>query len=93
MSAYWSWVLAAVGVTGLYLAGRKIWWAWLIGLAAQVLWVAYALATAQYGFLVSAFAYGWVYALNARRWFLLTETSTEMSRHRAFTKAFTKESP
>lgn len=64
----WSWVLAAVGVTGLYLAGRRIWWAWLIGLAAQVLWIAYAIATAQYGFLVSATAYGAVYLRNAVLW-------------------------
>ena len=64
----WSWSLTAVGVTGLWIAGRGYWWAWLIGLAAQVLWLAYALTTEQYGFIVSAFAYGFVYARNARRW-------------------------
>ena len=70
MSPLWSWVLTAVGVTGLYFAGRKVWWAWLIGLSAQVLWLAYAVATEQYGFVVSAFAYGWVYARNARLWWV-----------------------
>jgi hypothetical protein len=64
----WSWSLTAVGVTGLWIAGRGYWWAWLIGLAAQVLWFTYALATKQYGFIVSAFAYGFVYARNAHRW-------------------------
>lgn len=64
----WSWVLTAVGVTGLYLAGKRVWWAWFVGLGAQVLWLAYALTTAQYGFVVSAFAYGWVYARNGRLW-------------------------
>ena len=64
----WSWILTAVGVTGLYLAGRGLWWSWLIGLGAQVLWLCYAIVTRQYGFIVSAFAYGWVYARNARRW-------------------------
>lgn len=64
----WSWVLTAVGVTGLYLAGKRVWWAWFVGLGAQVLWLAYALVTAQYGFVVSAFAYGWVYARNGRAW-------------------------
>lgn len=64
----WSWVLTAVGVTGLYLAGRKVWWAWFVGLGAQFLWLAYAIVTRQYGFVVSAFAYGWVYAKNARSW-------------------------
>ena len=65
---WWSWILTGVGVLGLYLAGRKFWWAWLIGLGAQVLWIAYAIATHQYGFIVSAVAYGWVYAKNARGW-------------------------
>lgn len=68
MTPYWSWILTAVGVTGLYLAGRKVWWAWFIGLGAQALWIAYALATKQYGFIVAALAYGWVYAVNGRKW-------------------------
>jgi hypothetical protein len=64
----WSWILTAVGVFGLWLAGRKLWWAWLVGLGAQALWLGYAITTAQYGFVVSAFAYGWVYAHNAAAW-------------------------
>jgi hypothetical protein len=65
---YWSWILTAVGVFGLWLAGRRNRLGWAVGLGAQVLWVAYALATKQYGFLVSAFAYSWVYATNLGRW-------------------------
>lgn len=68
MIAWWSWLLTAVGVTGLYFAGRKRALGWAIGLSAQLLWLAYALSTRQYGFLVSAFAYGWVYARNFRAW-------------------------
>lgn len=68
MDALWSYVLTIVGVTGLYLAGRKVWWAWYIGLAAQGLWAAYAVTTRQWGFLVSAFAYGWVYLRNCLGW-------------------------
>lgn len=64
----WSLVLAAVGVLGLFIAGRKHWAGWAIGLGAQVLWVIYALVTRQYGFLASAFAYGAVYGNNLRRW-------------------------
>jgi hypothetical protein len=64
----WSWVLTAVGVLGLYLAGRKRWEGWLVGLSAQALWLAYAVSTRQYGFIVSAFAYGWVYGKNLRAW-------------------------
>lgn len=68
MSWWWSWLLTAVGVFGLYLAGRKVWWAWFIGLGAQALWIAYATATAQYGFYVSALAYGLVYLKNGLAW-------------------------
>jgi hypothetical protein len=56
-----------VGVTGLFLAGRGGWHGWAIGLAAQVLWFAYAIVTKQYGFIVSAIAYGWVNIVNIKK--------------------------
>lgn len=65
---WWSWLLTAVGVTGLYFAGRRRALGWAIGIAAQGLWITYALATRQYGFLASALAYGWVYVKNFRAW-------------------------
>jgi drug/metabolite transporter superfamily protein YnfA len=68
MNPYWSYLLTAVGVFGLWLAGRKDRRGWMVGIGAQVLWVAYAIATRQWGFLVSAGAYGWVYVKNARSW-------------------------
>jgi hypothetical protein len=64
----WSFVLAAVGVFGLWLAGRKDPRGWWIGLAAQGLWLVYAVTTAQWGFLLSCAAYGTVYFRNARAW-------------------------
>ncbi|WP_205528434.1 hypothetical protein [Desertimonas flava] len=68
MNQVWSWLLTVVGVTGLIFAGRRLWWAWLIGLGAQGLWLAYAIATRQWGVIVSAAAYGATYTVNARRW-------------------------
>jgi hypothetical protein len=62
----WSWLLTAVGVTGLWLAPRY-WWGWAINLAGQALWLVYALVTGQYGFLIATFAYGFVFAHNLRR--------------------------
>ena len=67
MNPGWSYILTAIGVFGLWLAGRKDWRGWLVGLSAQGVWLAYAVATQQWGFIVSAFAYGWVYALNIWR--------------------------
>lgn len=65
---WWSILLTAVGVLGLYLAGRRNAAGWAVGLSAQVLWIAYALATEQWGFIASAAAYGAVYARNLHRW-------------------------
>lgn len=75
MNPYWAYVLAAVGVFGLYLAGRKSQWGWAVGLGAQGLWLAYAVNTHQWGFLVSSFAYGAVYMKNFRAW--RTEVHTD----------------
>lgn len=63
-----SWVLATVGVTGMVIAGRKIWWGWLFNLGNEILWVIFAVATQQYGFILMAIGYGAVYAHNAHTW-------------------------
>jgi hypothetical protein len=64
----WSVGLAAIGILGLVLAGRKSSIGWAVGLSAQALWVVYALITKQYGFILSAAAYGYVYFTNWRKW-------------------------
>ena len=38
----WSWVLAAIGVTGIFLVGRKTIWGWFVLLFNEILWIAYA---------------------------------------------------
>jgi hypothetical protein len=66
----WSWGLMIVGVTGIYLAGRggrAVIAGWIVGINAQLMWFAYALATKQYGFIVSAIAYGAVNVINLRK--------------------------
>lgn len=65
---YWSWILGAVGLVGLYLSGLKLWWSWYINLGAQGLWLAYSITTEQYGFLVATFGYIYVFGTNAVRW-------------------------
>ncbi len=65
---WWSYLLMAVGVTGLYLSGSKKAYGWLIGLGAQVLWLAYGVSTHQYGFIISCAFYGSVYGRNYLRW-------------------------
>ena len=57
-----------MGVMCFWLAGHKIWWAWYVGLATQAVWVAYSLATQQWGFLVGCLFYTAVYVKNASTW-------------------------
>jgi len=64
----WSFVLAAVGILGIYLAGRKSYWGWAIGLFAQVLWLIFGIVTEQYGFILTAVAYGIIYGKNLLTW-------------------------
>ena len=70
----WSWALTIVGATCFYLAGglngRKVWWAWYIGLFAQVLWFTYAVLDLEHrmGFLVGVALYGYVYVRNCVNW-------------------------
>jgi len=64
----WSYVLAAIGVTGIFFVGRKTIWGWFVLLFNEVLWIAYALITNQYGFILSAIAYAIVYIKSYTLW-------------------------
>jgi hypothetical protein len=77
MTWWWSYLLAAVGILGLYLAGSRNRAGWAVGVGAQALWIGYAFASAQYGFLASAAAYAWVYARNYLRWRREARTETQ----------------
>lgn len=68
MNDLWSWVLTLVGLAGFYFAGRKVWWAWYINIANQILWLAYSIVTQQWGFLVGVFFYTAVFVKNAYEW-------------------------
>lgn len=79
----WSFVLAAVGIAGIYLAGKKSKWGWGLGLAAQILWLVFALTTAQYGFILTAVAYGAVYGKNLWQWHKEDRPSTHYSAEKS----------
>jgi len=68
MNPWWSFVLTFVGVIGFLLAGRRVWWSWYVNLACQALWLAYAIVTEQYGFIVAALVYSYVFGKNAILW-------------------------
>jgi len=64
----WSWVLAVIGVTGIFLVGRKTIWGWPILFANEFLWIVYAILTKQYGFIAMALAYAAVYIKSFMHW-------------------------
>jgi hypothetical protein len=68
MPEYWSWLLAVLGVSGMYFVGKKTVWGWLVLLANEVIWVVYAVVTQQYGFIVMAIAYAIVYIKSYLEW-------------------------
>ena len=63
-----SWILPAIGVAGIYFVGKKTLWGWFVLLFNEIIWVAYAVITEQYGFIVSAIAYGAVYIRSYMHW-------------------------
>lgn len=68
---WWSFLLAGIGVFGLYLTtlgDRVRWYGYGVGLAVQTLWIAYALVTGQPGFLLSACAFGVVNSIGLIKW-------------------------
>lgn len=77
MNPYWSYALTLIGAVGLLLAGRMNRAGWAIGFSAQGLWAAYAVTTHQYGFLISAFIYSFVYGRNFWAWNQATHQRNE----------------
>ena len=66
----WSWGLAALGVTCLYLISKKSTRTvgWTGALLIQGIWIIYAIVTRQWGFIASAVAYGLMYGKNLLAW-------------------------
>lgn len=64
----WSFLLSAVGIVGILLAGSKRKIGWLVGFFVQPLWIVFAITTGQYGFILNAVIYAVVYARNWLRW-------------------------
>lgn len=61
-------ILMIVGIAGFELAGRKVWWAWYVNIANQGLWLAFALITGYWGFVVGTVFYTYQFTRNAIKW-------------------------
>ncbi|REK16613.1 MAG: hypothetical protein DWQ40_09635 [Actinobacteria bacterium] len=59
---YWAWVLTGLQVAALRTAATGRDWGWLLGASVQLPWIAYALVTAQFGFIPGCLISGFVQA-------------------------------
>lgn len=64
----WSWLLACMGIVGMYFVGKKRWEAFIWLIVMECLWVVFAIQTETYGFIVGSVAYVVVYIRNAKLW-------------------------
>lgn len=60
--AYWAWILTGLQVVALRTAAGGRDWGWLLGASVQLPWIAYALVTAQFGFVPGCLISGAVQA-------------------------------
>lgn len=72
-----SWIVTVVGISGFFLAGKKVWWSWYVNLGCQAIWYAYAFVTLQPAFFASASFYTVVFGYNAWKW-----TKEELEKRR-----------
>lgn len=62
------WLLSATGVLGMILAGRRLAIGWAVAFLSEILWLVYALQTAQYGFVIGVIAYTAAFGQNYLSW-------------------------
>lgn len=62
------WALGASTVAVKILMLRKVWWSPLFGVLIQTLWVTYAFALQEYGFLITPAVMTPIYALHVGKW-------------------------
>ena len=68
MTTYMPWLMSAITIYMTLLAGNKNRHAWAVGLFNQALWLAWILASKNYGFLPMNIALCFVYARNHLKW-------------------------
>jgi hypothetical protein len=72
-------VLAVIGGTGMFLAGRNNKWGWALGVGAQFLWMAYGIVMEQYGFCATAILYGFIQSKNFLKWHKASRDKDEVT--------------
>jgi hypothetical protein len=65
---YLPWLLSAITIYSMWLAGERSKYTWLIGLANQGLWLVWIVATQAWGLLPMNLALWFVYGRNHWKW-------------------------
>lgn len=69
--ATWTWLLfimEVVGVTGMFIVGKKIWWGWAIVLVHSVPWFIYSISHDKPGFIAMSTMWWITNAYNMNKW-------------------------
>ena len=67
----WTWVLFAfevIGISGMWIVGKKVWWGWAIVLSHSIPWFIYSLIYDKPGFIAMSFMWWIVNATNMLKW-------------------------
>lgn len=64
------WVVAVCTIIVRFSAMRKIWFAPILGLGLQVIWVSYAYITGEWGFIMVPCVMIWIYGFSVKPWYL-----------------------
>lgn len=68
MSFDYTWIMSAITITGMWLAGNKTPWAWVLGIGNQALWLLFIVQMESWGLLPMLIALLFVYGRNLWKW-------------------------
>jgi nicotinamide riboside transporter PnuC len=63
-----SWAVSLGGLFAWWIMGRKTWWAWYVVLVNEMGWIAFGVATRQYGFALTSVPFTAIGIRNAYKW-------------------------
>jgi hypothetical protein len=69
--ATWTWLLFAmeiIGVAGMFVVGKKIWWGWAIVLAHSLPWFVYSISHDKPGFIAMSLMWWVTHFYNMVKW-------------------------